>query len=287
MKERFKHIGMYKKSQDLLERAVNILDDYYRKGYRLTIRQLYYQLVSRNIIENKDSEYDKISRLMTSARMMGAADWDAIEDRLRVADLPYYVSGIKEALQDTIDTYRLDRQLGQPYHIEVWVEKDALSGVFSPVTREYHVPLLVSRGYTSVTAVYDASKRFMNRDALVLYFGDHDPSGLDMIRDIRERLVELGCSTFEIMPLALNLKQVQLFNLAPNKVKDEDNRSKAYIREYGKECWELDALPPDYLRKLVKDKIEENMDLEIYSQMIREEEDDIEKLRNMLDLNKK
>ena len=169
----------------------NIIEQYAEQGYKLTLRQLYYQLVSKDIIPNRVQEYQKLSGLLVKGRMGGVVDWDAIEDRIRRPQIPYKYDGVADAIQDTARTYRRDRQEGQSIYIEVWVEKDALSGVLKRVTQKYHIYLMVNRGYTSCTALYDTAQRaayylkYKDRGNFhILYFGDHDPSGLDMLREV-------------------------------------------------------------------------------------------------------
>lgn len=167
---------------------------YARQGYRLTLRQLYYQLVAADHIPNDDVVYKKLSGILDDLRYSGNVDWDAIEDRGRVPYLPYWASGPADAMNDIIRSYRLDRCEDQNNLIEVWTEKDAISGILKRVTSEYHVRLVVNKGYSSSTAMHVAYRRFAaaineGKRVKLLYFGDHDPSGLDMIRDIRERLL--------------------------------------------------------------------------------------------------
>ncbi len=180
----------------LIENISKIVTEYARQGYRLTLRQLYYQLVTKNVIRNHDTIYKKLSSILDDCRYGGVIDWNAIEDRGRVPFLPYFVSGVDEALADTWEQYRIDRQIGQDTCIEVWTEKDAISGILRRVTSEYHVQLVVNKGYSSSSAMYEAYKRFANKiqdgkKIVILYLGDHDPSGLDMVRDICQRLMIL------------------------------------------------------------------------------------------------
>lgn len=196
MKYKFRDIKLGRANLGKLDTVNNIIEEYLEDGYKLTLRQLYYQLVSRDIIPNAQNEYAKVSKLLKEGRMAGIVDWDAIEDRLRVPYIPYWNESPNEAIKDTIRQYRLDRQKGQKTYVEVWVEKDALSGVLKRITSRYHVRLLVNRGYGSVTAMHDAYKRINGKirngeKVKLLYLGDHDPSGIDMIRDITERISDM------------------------------------------------------------------------------------------------
>ena len=178
----------------IVDAIISIGREYARQGFTITLRQLYYQLVSRDFIPNHDKVYKKISSIKDDIVYSGLLDWDLFEDRGRVVSVPYYEDNIKSALQRTIDSYRLDRQEGQPCLIEVWTEKDAISNILNRVTRRYTIPLVVNKGYTSSSAIYTAYERFIEaigegKKIKILYFGDHDPSGLDMIRDIEDRLI--------------------------------------------------------------------------------------------------
>jgi len=254
-----------------------VLSEY---SQRLTLRQLYYQLVSRNIIPNKDREYKKLSEIATKARKAGMIDWQAIEDRLRKPQLPYYADDLADALNDIYNSYRLDRMEGQRRYIEVWVEKDSLSGVLLPITQKYHVRLMVNRGYSSITAMYEASER-MGEDPLILYFGDHDPSGLDMIRDIEDRLYEMG-TPVTVEPVALTMAQIRHYNPPPNPAKLSDTRSPHYVAQYGYESWELDALPPDVLSELVEEAILSRIDLDKYNKVLEQEKADKTELKKLI-----
>ncbi len=177
MKQQFdSELRLSKANRIMLERINTILEEYRNDGYVLTLRQLYYQLVSKDIIPNNDREYAKLSNILKKGRMAGIVDWSAIEDRVRVPKLPYWVRDVQHAIQDTIEQYRVNRMQGQQRNIEIWVEKDALSNVLFRVTSKYHIRLMVNRGYSSISAMYDAHRRLRSSD-VILYFGDHDPSG--------------------------------------------------------------------------------------------------------------
>lgn len=179
--------------QRLLE-INEVLEDYATQGYSLTLRQLYYQLVTKNIIANKPEEYDKLGNLLTKGRMAGFVDFDAIEDRVRVPRHTYEVDDIPDAIADVEKLYRLDRQKGQKNYIELWVEKDAISSILMRKTSYYHIRMMVNRGYSSTTAMFDAYERILDQLAMgkfvnILYIGDHDPSGIHISeKDLFQRL---------------------------------------------------------------------------------------------------
>ncbi|HEC66416.1 MAG TPA: hypothetical protein ENI23_14105 [bacterium] len=284
MKEQFREkLHLNEANVERLETINDIINEYSLEGYTLTLRQLYYQLVSRDIVPNRVQEYAKLSTLLVKGRMAGVVDWDAIEDRIRVPFLPYWVDDIENAMNDTISQYRLDRQSGQNVYIELWVEKDALSGVLKRITTHYHIRLMVNRGYSSCTAIHDAYLR-LNREVkgdekkiVILYLGDHDPSGLDMVRDIEDRLNEFGVFP-EVRPIGLTMAQIKKYNPPANPAKITDPRAKWYIEEYGDNSWEVDALNPKTLHQLVEKNVEELIDMELFEEVIRKEGRDKKKL---------
>ncbi len=271
-------LHLSKKNIEQLELINSIIEEYAEEGYVLTLRQLYYQLVSRDVIPNRVQEYAKLSTLLVKGRMAGFVDWDAIEDRIRTPFLPYWVVDVEDAIKDTIDQYRLNRQEGQDVYIELWVEKDALSGVLKRITEYYHINLMVNRGYSSCTAIHDAYKRFQNQEdqgkqVHILYLGDYDPSGLDMIRDIRERLEEFGVSPI-VKPIGLTKTQINRYNPPPNPAKITDPRAKWYIAEYGDTSWEVDALNPKILHQLVKSNVEKLINMNLFTKKLNQETKD-------------
>jgi len=203
MKEFFEGVNFRRDSLGLLGIADQIIEAYQDQGLRLTLRQLYYQLVSRNVIPNVERSYKNLGNLISKGRLAGILDWDAIEDRVRVPRLPNDYANLDELVDAALYSYRLPRWRGQENYVELWVEKDALAGVLQPLAREFHVAMMVNRGYSSQSAMYEASKRFIERNGnILLYLGDMDPSGEDMVRDIDDRLFKFGADV-EVRKIAL------------------------------------------------------------------------------------
>jgi hypothetical protein len=284
MRQQFRQPKISKANRIRLDQINNIIQEYQAAGYVLTLRQLYYQLVSRDIIPNVQAEYGKLSRLLKEGRMGGLVDWDAIEDRLRKPDKPSSWSSPASIMQAAIDGYARDRQEGQDIYLEVWVEKDALSGVLKRVTEQYHIPIMVNRGYSSVSAVYEAYNRFRrnckDRPGMVLYLGDFDPSGLDMIRDIEDRMYEFGVGReeFAVKPIALTIDQINEYDPPPNPAKVTDPRAAEYIMRHGDTSWEVDALRPEVLNQILRDAILEEIDIMMFEGVMEQEEEDKAKL---------
>lgn len=282
---------------EVINQICEIVDYYQGLGYKLTLRQLHYQFVSRNWIVNHDTAYKKLGKILDDCRYAGLVDWSAIEDRGRVPHLVWYANDIPDALNDTIRTYRLNRQDGQNNHVEVWTEKDALSAIMKRSTSQFGIRLVVNKGYTSSSAIHDAYKRFAyelneGKAVTVLYFGDHDPSGLDMIRDIKERLefmfrngdiCEAGYRKFKVVQIGLTMSQIKKYKCPPNPTKLTDSRAAGYIEEHGATCWEVDALNPEVLTEVVESNIKKNIDMTIYNAQLVAEEKDIKKLRKIIE----
>lgn len=250
-------------SADRLEKinkANEIIADYQSQGYELTLRQLYYQFVSRDLIPNNQKEYKNLGDIINDARLAGLVDWYAIVDRTRnLRSLGHWTSP-ESIISACASQYRIDKWETQPYRIEAWVEKDALVGVLENVCNDLDVPFFSCRGYTSQSEMWAAAMRlkaYRNQDQkpLVLHLGDHDPSGIDMTRDIQDRLNEFSEGKIELRRLALNMPQVQQYNPPPNPAKLTDSRCEGYIREHGTESWELDALEPSVISKLIRSEV--------------------------------
>lgn len=287
MKIAFKdHLSLSKPNKLKLEIINEIIEGYVARDLRLTLRQLYYQLVTKNIIPNNDKEYNKIGDLLVKGRMCGIVDWASIVDRNRTPRLPYSFEDYNDAIDDAAKTYRIDRQLGQNNYIEMWVEKDALSEILYNKASKYHIRLMVNRGYTSCTAVYESFNRFRNaikegKEAHILYVGDHDPSGLDMIRDINDRLEEFGAGGVNVRQIALNQEQIKLYNPPPNPAKIKDPRASWYIKNFGDISWEVDALTPEVLYETIETNLRSLIDIKKYDAQVTLEKEEREKLAEL------
>lgn len=283
MKEMFVERKFLGTSLALIEKCDEIVQDYQAQGLRLTLRQLYYQLVSRNIIENKERSYKNLGSLVSDGRLAGLLDWGAIEDRVRVPQVPNEFSGLPELAEAALAAYRLPRWEGQDHYVELWVEKDALAGVLRPLAAEFHVTLMVNRGYSSQSAMYESAKRFdraSNQAYLTLfYLGDHDPSGEDMVRDVRERLRMFGPDV-DVVKVALTMAQVQKYRPPPNPAKLTDSRARAYIEKFGPHSWEVDALDPATLATLVRKALRSRVDQDKMDAVVAREGEDKKKLRD-------
>lgn len=277
MKEPYRSTKFRPDSLAKIEKMAEIVGEYEEHGLTLTARQLYYQFVSRDIIPNTQSEYKKLTALLTDARYAGLIDWDAIEDRGRVPEIPSQWPDIRALVSSALRAYRLPRWEGQGKYVELWVEKQALAGVLSPLAWRFHVTLMVNKGYSSASAMYEAAQRMKRRDEpenIVFYLGDHDPSGEDMVRDVRDRLCEFGVEGLHVTKIALTMDQVDQYQPPPNPAKLTDSRATAYIAKHGDKSWEVDALPPDVLSRLITNAISAEVDDKLMEAVKKREEAD-------------
>ena len=282
MKEKFLDQDLSEGRLKQIQTVNEILEEYAAQDFTLTLRQLYYQLVTREIIPNLKTEYRRLMMTVKAGRLNGLIDWNMIEDRTRIPYLEYAVDSIDQALEDTVDQYKLQRQSGQRFHMELWTEKDAVSKILKQSSRHFHIRLIVNRGFSSWSAFYQASIRFLNHHSLILYVGDHDPSGLDMMRSIEENLKILKVENFEIVNVALRKDQISRFKLPSNPTKSADPRAQSYVKSHGEKCWELDALNPGLLDSIITQAIKKYLDVEQFEKMMRKEKRDRRKLSKLL-----
>jgi len=277
LKIKFKSVNFRPNSLECVGLCNEIIEQYQSRGLRLTLRQLYYQLVIRNAVPNVEQSYKRLSTLVSDARLAGLTDWDAIEDRVRQPRIQNEFTGLPDLVSVAIRAYRLPRWKGQEWYVELWVEKDALAGILAPLASEFHVTVMVNRGYSSQSAMFESAKRFLraqDRRPLLYYLGDHDPSGEDMVRDIRDRLRMFGVENIAVEKLALTMTQVERYNPPPNPTKVSDPRAEAYIRGHGHSSWEVDALPPEVLSEIIRNAFSLIVDRYKMAKVIRREERD-------------
>jgi hypothetical protein len=268
----------------IILRANEIIDEYRAAGYRLTLRQLYYKFIARDLFpndwideaynlkhglapdtKNTTKNYSRLGGIINDGRLAGKIDWDAIEDRTRNLHKLQMWKRPRDIIKSAANWYLTDKWKTQKYRIEVWIEKEALAGVFVRICDELEIPFFACRGYNSQSEMWRAGRRLCNWEdmgykTVILYFGDHDPSGLDMPRDIQKRLKMFG-SKVKVETLALTMGQINQYDPPPNPAKGTDSRYRRYVAELGiEDSWELDALEPDVLSQLVEDRVLELRD---------------------------
>jgi hypothetical protein len=251
-----------------------ILDEYQEQNFILTVRQLYYQLVARGLIDNNIKVYKWLARLINDGRLAGLIDWEMIEDRTRAFKSRQRWRSGAHILGAAAQGYHMDMWEDQPTRLFVIIEKEALFGVFQRVCDQYDIPVLAARGYPSVSVlrefVVDDLAPFTEQEVRILHFGDHDPSGIDMTRDLEERINLFNSAhegpSVELRRIALNMDQIIEKKPPSNPAKTTDSRSGEYIRKYGKVSWELDALEPAYLERLMVKEISKVRDKEVWEE---------------------
>ncbi|MFB6771101.1 hypothetical protein [Streptomyces sp. NPDC056337] len=276
-----------KASQDLIATAESICREYAAQGFDLTLRQLYYQFVARGYIANKQTEYKRLGGIVNDARLAGLLDWDYIVDRTRNLRGLSHWDNPEAVIQSAAYGYRTERWANQPHRVEVWIEKDALVGVISQVCQRNDVNYFSCRGYTSQSELWGAARRMVRYERagqkpVIIHLGDHDPSGVDMTRDIEDRMALFGADV-TVQRIALNMDQVEAHRPPPNPAKLTDSRATAYIREHGRSSWELDALEPTMLDQLIEDEIWAWRDARLWDQETQAMERERTLLRGVAD----
>lgn len=284
----YKQINFRDKSLELIEKVNEIVGEYDAQDYELTLRQLYYQLVARDIIPNNQRSYDNIGALVNNGRLAGLIDWHSVKDRTRnLRQLAHWESP-SQIIESAARQFRVDKWEGQENYVEVWVEKDALVEIVGKAAERWDTPYFSCRGYVSQSEMwaaaqritYNLSRRNFER-AYIIHLGDHDPSGIDMSRDIIDRLTMFSedlSDRIELDRIALNMPQIRQYNPPPNPAKITDSRYGAYVAQHGGKSWELDALDPRVLDELISGAIQEHLDDRLFYQHAAAEQKERDRL---------
>lgn len=257
----------------------------------LTLRQIYYQLVGKGYLENNVSEYTMLSNLLKWARINGYVKWEDIEDRVRTFhDLTGWENRdefIQSEMRYFLDGYTRNLLQSQDKYIEIWIEKDALSSIFTRIARPYTVPVVVCKGFSSVSFLNEFKERLNSQKGktqLMLYFGDFDPSGMEMLEAMKTTLRdELGIYGIVFKRVALLEEDIFTYRLphSPNALKKTDTRARKHVEAYGELAVELDALRPDILEKKIKDAIEKELDVGAFNYEVKTYRTEFDKLNHL------
>lgn len=284
MREAFTNQRFRGETARVIEQANSICADYAAQGYNLTLRQIYYQFVARGLLGNNQRNYKRLGDIINNARLAGAMDWDHVQDRTR------NVSGSfagwdtpGEFIERMAEQYNEALWAGQDYRPEVWVEKDALVDVVGRACFAHRVPYFSCRGYVSQSEMYEAAKRMQRRrraglTPIVIHLGDHDPSGIDMTRDIEDRLSLMSGGYVEVRRIALTMNQIEQYDPPPNPAKMTDARAQGYVERYGDESWELDALEPAVLAALIQAEVDSLVDEDEWAVAVEHETANVERM---------
>lgn len=284
-----------------IRQANAIVEEYAAQGFKLTLRQIYYQFVARGLLGNSKDNYTVLGRDLSDARYAGVMAMDAIEDRGRWTRTNDHDSGdVDEWLSEVAWSYQRSRWAGQAEMVEVWLEKEALTSIIAPTCERLRVPYFPLIGYTSTSEIAVAVNRiedYLDNDQTVtiLHLGDHDAWGLDMTRHIRDRVTLMleadgyDAGNLTVKRIALNIDQVEEHQPPPNFAKEgragSDDLAQRYIEEFGDESWELDALEPSVIIDLIRTEVEkrinvqphdEDEDEEPYADLDDDDEEELE-----------
>ena len=274
--------------QAAIDQAGEIIDTYQAEGFVLTLRQLYYQFVSRGLLENKDRNYKNLGNWISDARLAGLIDWYSIEDRGRNLRANNHWDDPEGLITWAADGYGFNTWRDQPERVEVWVEKEALAGVIQIPSDEWDVPWFCCKGYVSQSELWRAAMRFKAHDrasgqtTTIIYLGDHDPSGMDIDRAIRDSLLTFGVDA-DVERIALHMHQIEEYDPPPNPTKLTDARAKQYVPKYGYESWELDALEPRVLTDLINKEIRAHVDIDLLTAARDQQDAERDQIRGLVD----
>jgi len=273
-------MARHQKTQDIIDAARAILEAH----HPMTVRQVYYRLVAAQVIDNTRSRYQAVSKAVVAARQEGTIPWEWIEDRLRRPRAVSMWKDVADFAETARHAYRRDVWATQPRLVEVWLEKDALSGIFEDVLEPYGVTLHVGRGYDGWDSLYNAASHYTGWQGpvTILYFGDFDPSGRDMVRSLGERLSFFETSP-EIIICAILRSDIDEYNLPPDFTKPTDSRRKGFVARHGDMAVELDALPVDVLQDRIRQQVETRMDLNALARTREQERRDRQVIMKLLE----
>jgi len=274
-KEQYEQRRFAAKTAKVIEQANEIMDEY---GGEMTLRQLHYQFVARDLHENTMQNYKKLGDILRNARMAGLVDWDLMQDRTR--STVGWSGGYRDAGQAAAYLqyrYKEDLWAGQSVLVEIWLEKDALSDVISDPASEYRLDYFATKGYPSISELKRSADKFKRATArgkkvIILYFSDHDPEGLHMPQQVGEALREFGADV-EIRRMGLTMDQINEFRPPPSFAKAKSSRIDAYIEATGTDqAWELDALKPSVIQNLIRAEVEPMIDYDAWNAVKESEE---------------
>jgi hypothetical protein len=275
------HIKRGRSTKAEVEARREALLDIIDAGKPMTVRQVFYQATVRGIVEKVETGYSKVQVDLTKMRRDATLPYDWLADNTRWQRKPRTFDSVEQALQDTAALYRKSLWRDADCYVEVWLEKDALSGVILPITATFDVPLMVARGYASLSFLYSAAEHISALDvpAFIYHLGDFDPSGVNAGEKIEATLHELAPDAEIIFErLAVTRAQIRDWRLPTRPTKKSDTRAKGF----GKISVELDAIDPNDLRDLVQQAIERHLPSQQYEVLKAAEESERKLIRKLV-----
>jgi len=275
-KEAFEERRFAAKTAKVIEQANEIMEEY--SGDQLTLRQLHYQFVARDLYENTMRNYKKLGDIIRNGRMAGLISWDLVQDRTR--GLTGYgggSSGPAQAIRSASYGYKEPLWDTQPVKVEVWVEKDALTGVLTDPAYDHRLWYFATKGYPSISSLKEAADRYKRQDqrgesTVILYFSDHDPEGLHMPEQVGEALEQFGVTNVEIRRMGLTMEQIREHQPPASAAKRGSSRIQSYYDATGTdEAWELDALKPAVIQQLIVDEVLKIRDDDLWEAALEKE----------------
>lgn len=229
----------------------------------MTVRQVFYQATVRGLVEKEESGYAKVQTDLVLMRRERWLPYHYLADNTRWQRKPQTWGSMEEAVLETARFYRKSLWQDADAYVEIWLEKDALSGVIMPVTSMYDVPLMVARGYASLSFLHSAAEYMaeVGKPVYVYHLGDFDPSGVNAGEKIEQTLREMAPEAeIHFERLAVTPDQIRRWFLPTRPTKKSDTRSKGF----GDVSVELDAIHPQQLRDLVEEAINRHLPQEQY-----------------------
>lgn len=285
----------FTKAHEIIIGQVNfIIDEMTAEGYpSMSVRRIHYEGVTKNWWENTPSQYGRLIDVISAGRLAGLISWTAIEDEGRNLMGINTVDSPAQLVKQAMNEFALDLWHNQEWRPEVWVEKAGQQGVVGRICNQLRVDFFATRGYCSDSEMWKAGRRFARRirkgqRPIVFHLGDHDPSGLDMTRDIREKLAMFAGVPVTVVRIGLNMDQIEELKPPANFLKVgvdgkfTDSRAEAYYREFGEESWELEVLRPAYVHNIIEQNVMRIRDEELWDEALEEETQDKRRLEELL-----
>ena len=261
-----------RKVRSIMDAAIRVLTEYNDAGFSVTLRQLFYRLVSDGVLVNRVPDYRNLGRYINAAKESGEIDWDWVEDRTRFVRVRQRYRSTTQLLANAAQDWHIDFWEGQSVRPELWIEKDALLSIVAPVCHEFDVPYYSLRGWGRPSDKFDAARRFSQhadhgQRSLILHAGDYDPTGLSATQNVETEVSkymrQLAGEFVDVRRIALDMDQIEQFNLAPNKIgedgdKSHESRWAGFVQANNgrRDTWELDALPPVALQDIIREEIQ-------------------------------